>query len=110
MELITKSFFPPEELEVLNQNIYELSDFFQGSGTAIVSRVVSKKGKVKIKMKVTDGDAQMEFVAVGKNSLECFNKIKAQTNKILQQLSDEVISNAERIHSINELLKNSKIH
>lgn len=110
MQVIIESLFLPEEMELIHQQANHLSSFFEGTGTVTFSKKISHKGKIKIKMKVHEGDSKMILSSVGNNTAECMYKIKNEADKLLQEISDEVISNAQRIMEINEIFKNTKIH
>lgn len=110
MEIKLKSEFNSSDKEYLHQQMQEVSEFFAGVGVASITKTISHKGRVKIKLTITNEGTSLKFSASGNTVIDCLNKMKKEWNQVFTQLTDEVVSNAQRVSEVNQVLKDSKIH
>ncbi len=110
MILINKGDFSISQMELINQYVEELSSFFQGTGTMTISTKKNKKGKIKVSVEIAEGESKIQLEAISLTIENCLIELKYKTNQILNEITDNIMTNAERINEINVILKNEQIH
>jgi hypothetical protein len=106
------SIFSKEDMAFIYQQIEEFKPFLTEQSTVLVEEINSKssKDKVALKLKITEGDSVLTIKARGKSVVEAMMNCKTKALKVLNNITDEVVTSSQRQSEINEVLKNTKIH
>lgn len=104
------SQFSKEESAFIYQQIEELRPFLSDEGTVEVIHLKSTKNEVHLKIKLTDGpDFILSTKSSGSNLADAMMKGKQAMLKTLHEITNEVMSSAQRLEQINKV-KNSTLH